>query len=188
MLQLVEMLNRFYKWAEQFHDQGEQRFYGVLIRLVRQFYGHTSAAEFGPRKLRFLRYQMVRGDENAKPPRRPRSRKYINSQVQRIRRMFKWAASQELVPVGVCRSLRIIESLRRGRSGARENAKVGLVEQRLLDVTLPRLSRPVKALVDLWILTGARPNELPGLRGCDLEMDNETGIRLYRPGKHWTIC
>lgn len=183
-LQLVEMLNRFYKWAEQFHDQGEQRSYGVLIRLVRQFYGHTPAAEFGPRKLRFLRDQMIRGDDKAKPPRQPWSRKYINSQVQRIRRMFKWAASQELVPVPAYQSLCTIEPLRRGRSEARENAKVAPVPQSLLDATLPHLSGPVRAIVDLQLLTGARPNELLGLRACGLEMDSETGIWLYRPEKH----
>lgn len=126
-MQLVEVLHRFHKWAERFHDRGEQRSYDVLIRLIRQFYGHTPAADFGPRKLRFLREQMIRGDEKAKPSRRPWSRKYINAQVQRVRRMFKWAASQELVPVSVYQSLCTIEPLRRGRSEAREHAKVGPV-------------------------------------------------------------
>ena len=36
-LQLVEMLNRFHKWAQRFHNDGEQRSYDVLIRLIRQF-------------------------------------------------------------------------------------------------------------------------------------------------------
>lgn len=184
LMQLVELLNRFRKWAEQFHDEGEQRSYDVLIRLIRQFYGHTPAADFGPRKLRFLREQMICGDDKITPPRKAWSRNYINSQVQRIRRMFKWAASQELVPVAVYQSLCTIEPLRRGRSQARENAKVGPVPQHMLDATLPHLCRPVRALVDLQLLTGARPNELLALRACDLEMDNEADIWLYRPGKH----
>jgi len=48
------------------------------------------------------------------------SRRYINDHVGRIRRMFRWAASEELLPVAAYEALRSVEGLRKGRCGARE--------------------------------------------------------------------
>jgi len=162
-IRLVEMLRDYWRWASQAYDQGELRSIEILIRMLRKYYGHTPAAAFGPNRLRLLREEMIRGSATDSPPRRPWSRKYINMQVQRIRRIFKWAVAHELIPVSVYQSLRTLEPLKRGRSAAKENEKVGPVPQHLLDAVLPHLSRPVRALVELQLLTGARPGELLGL-------------------------
>ena len=61
--------------------------------LMRRYYGRTPAAAFGPKKLRMLREEMIRGDQTTDPPRKSWSRKYINQQVQRVRRIFKWAVA-----------------------------------------------------------------------------------------------
>ncbi len=84
-LQLVSLLREFYRWAGNTYDKGELRSFFIVMVLMRRYYGRTPAVEFGPRKLRTLREEMIRGDETANPPRRPWSRKYINQQVQRIR-------------------------------------------------------------------------------------------------------
>ena len=90
-------LHEFYLFAKQTYDRGELRSFKVLIRLMRRYYGRMRAADIGPKKLRSLRAEMIRGDDQTDPPRKPWSRKYINQQVQRVRRIFKWAAGQELL-------------------------------------------------------------------------------------------
>ena len=47
----------------------------------------------------------LRGDDEADPPRAPWSRRYINQQMQRLRQMFKWAASHEMLPSAVYEAL-----------------------------------------------------------------------------------
>jgi integrase len=44
--------------------------------------------------------------------------------------------------------------------------------------------RPVRALVRLQLLTGARAGELLGMRACDIEMNPRSGVWIYRPEQH----
>lgn len=111
----------------------------------------------------------MRGDSFATPPRRPWTRRYVNQQAQRITRMFRWGVSRELVPPAVHAALKTVEALKRGRCAAREGKRVAPVPADILDTVRPFLSRPVRALVDLQLLTGARPGELLALRAVDLD-------------------
>ena len=183
-LRVVVVLRDFRRWAKQAYDDGEYRSFDVLLRLLRRQYGRLPAIEFGPKKLRALREQMIRGDETTDPPRRPWSRKYINQQTQRVRRIFKWAVAHELVPASVHQALCTVEPLKRGRSAARENPRVGPVPDEVLGAVLPHLSKTMRALVDLQLLTGARAGELLQLRACDVETDDRTGVWTCRPHEH----
>lgn len=183
-VKLVVLAREFYRWARESYDRGELRSFLVVINLMRKYCGRLPAAQFGPKKLRMLREEMIRGDATSDPPRKPWSRRYINQQVQRVRRIFKWAVAHELVPASVHQSLCALEPLKRGRTQAREHAKVGPVRDDVLNATLPHLNRPVRALVELQLYSGARAGELLELRACDIEMDAETSVWTYRPGRH----
>jgi len=89
---------RFWRWAQANYRPQEARSFRSVLRLLRQMDGSTPACDFGPNRLRLVREAMVRGDESADPPREAWSRTYTNQQVQRIRQMFRWAASHELIP------------------------------------------------------------------------------------------
>ena len=158
--------------------------YKTALRLLRSLYGSTPADEFSPSMLRLIRNQMIRDDEGANPPRIAWSRKYSNKQIRHIRHMFKWAASHEMVPVTVYQTLATVEPLKRGRTDARETDPVGPVPRHLLDGVLPHLNRQVRAIVELQLLTGARPGELIGMRAIDIEMHDGDDVWLYRPQEH----
>ncbi|MBI4719471.1 MAG: hypothetical protein HY763_16875 [Planctomycetes bacterium] len=49
---------------------------------------------------------------------------------------------------------------------------------------MPYLTRPLRAVVQLQLLTGARPGELLAMRPRDLEFDTAAGLWLYRPEQH----
>ena len=131
-----------------------------------------------------LREEMIRGNQTTDPPRKAWSRKYINQQVQRVRRIFKWAVAHELLAPDVHQALCTLEPLKRGRCAARENPKIGPAPQAILDAVLPILNRHVGAIVDLQLLTGVRAGELLQLRRCDIEIDDETGVWAFRPDRH----
>lgn len=178
---VVEVIRDYWRWAVDYYQAKHTQALDGALKLLRQFFGRTTAIEFGPNNLRLLRDHMIRGDDVC---RKPWTRKYINSQVQRIRHMFKWAAGRELVPASVHQSLCTLEPLRRGRCEAREGKKVTPVPQHILDAVLPNLTKPVAALVRLQLLTAARPGELLGLRPCDIEMDEKLGVWIFKPEEH----
>jgi integrase len=144
--------------------------YHQSIRVLRKLYAHTRAADFGPLALKAVRNEMVK---------KGWSRKLVNGRVGRIRRMFKWAASGQLVPVAVHQALGTVQGLQKGRGDAPETEPVKPVAWEHVSATLPFLRPPVAAMVMVQWHTGMRPNEVCALRPCDI--DRTGAVWLYRP-------
>lgn len=178
---IIEIIAEYMRWARA----GNQRWlsgFKSAFSILRKHYGHLPATEFGPKKLRLVREAMIRqvaGNGGGKTW----CRRYINVQTKRIRHLFKWAASHEMVPVTVYQALCTVEPLRRGSPQVRESQRVHPVPEALLDAVRPLLSRPVRAMVELQLLTGARPGELCCLRPCDVERTEGHSVWLYRPSE-----
>jgi integrase len=145
------------------------------VRLLKHLYGHTPAREFGPLAMKAVRQAMVDADL---------CRTVVNARVNRVRRVFKWAASEELIPFAAYQSLTTVQGLRRGRSTAREPEPVKPVAVEVVAATLPHLPRPVAAMVELQRLTGMRPGEVIRMRGADI--DRSGPVWVYRPAGHKT--
>lgn len=86
-IHIVELCLRYWKYAKG-HYQKNGRCTRVTpgikcaLRYLKDLYGKTPAAEFGPLALKAIRERMI---EDAL------SRTYINDHLGRIKRMFKWA-------------------------------------------------------------------------------------------------
>jgi hypothetical protein len=130
---------------------GEAAVIKCALRPLRRLFGTTPAAEFGAKRLKLLREEMIRLGL---------SRRYINDQVGRVRRMFVWAASEELVPESIAGSLATVRGLEAGRSKAREKPPVQAVPDEVVEVTLPHLPPVVADVVRVLRLSGARVGEL----------------------------
>ncbi|MGC8553535.1 MAG: tyrosine-type recombinase/integrase [Phycisphaerae bacterium] len=111
-------------------------------------------------------------------------RTHINAEVDRVKYIFKWATAQGLVPDGVYGAMRCVAGLRAGRSEARESDPVKPVPQNILDATLKRLNKTVRAVVELQLLTGARPGELITMKMAGLNMKGK--VWKYMPEQHKT--
>jgi integrase len=144
-----------------------------VLRHVRELYGHTPAREFGPLALKAVRRRFVE---------RGWGRRSVNQQVERVRRVFKWAVAEELVPPAVHQALAAVAGLQRGRTDAREPDPVGPVADAVVDATLPFLNRHVRGLVEFQRLAGCRPGEACSVRRCDI--DTGDAVWLYRPARH----
>jgi integrase len=65
---------------------------------------------------------------------------------------------------------------------AREAEPVGPVPIEHVEAVLPRLPRPVAAMVRLQLLCGCRAGEVMVMRGCDLTPGDP--VWEYRPARH----
>lgn len=178
-LTMNELILRFWDHATLHyrHPDGrpttEIENYKLSLRPLRELYGHTRVHDFGPLALKVVRQRMIA---------RGWCRTAINGRIGRIRRMFKWAASEELIPVAVFQSLGTVVGLQAGRSDAVEREPVKPVAEDVVDATLPFLNRHVAGLVMLQRFSGCRPGEACGIRRREVET---TGVVWhYRPVHH----
>ena len=174
-----EFLLAYLEHAEQHYrgpdgnQTGEAHHVKLVIRYVREMYGDLAARDFGPLALKAVRQKFIAAGW---------CRKSVNQQIERVRRAFKWGASEELVPAGVHQALATVSGLQRGRSEARETEPVGPVSDAVVDATLPHLSHHVRGIIELQRLTGCRPGEACILRRADI--DTGGTVWLYKPTHH----
>jgi len=133
------------------------------------------AEELGPLKLKEVRQQMIKCGW---------CRNVVNQRINMVKRMFRWAVSEQLVPASTYHGLQAVEGLKRGRSGARETERVHPVAEKHVRIILPFSSPTVAAMIQLQLLTGMRSSELASIRPCDIETGGK--IWLYRLVTHKT--
>ncbi len=180
-LSVNELLLAFVKHADQHYRRpdgtptNEINEYRQTLRVVRDHYGLTPAAEFGPIAMKAVRQAMIN---------RGWCRGLVNQRVNRVRRVFKWGASDELIPFDVFQRLATVTGLQKGRCAAPESEPIVPVSDEVVEATLPYLNRFVRGMVEFQRRTGCRPDEACGVRRCDIEMGG--AIWLYRPDQHKT--
>jgi site-specific recombinase XerD len=176
-----ELVDAYLKHASTYYSRDgkttqEFRDMEYALEPVKTLYGESVVSDFGPLALKAVRGHMI--------SERKLSRSVINHRINRIRRAFKWAVSEELAPAGCYEALRTVDGLRFGRTEARETKPVQPVEQKWVDATLPYLSRQVAAMVNLQQLAAMRPGEVVLMRHADIEKDPVTKVWIYRPYTH----
>ncbi len=165
----------------------QQRFKNAMTALNR-VHAAESLTEFGPLKLTALQRALAESPDERiedKAKQRPLSRRYVNCLIACIVRMFKWAASEELVLSSVYRDLTAVEGLKAGRSTARETERVQPVSEDVVAATLRDLPANVAAMVLVQPLTGARPGEILSRRAGEIQRSLR-GPWTDLPGSHKT--
>ncbi len=110
-LTLVELLEAYHEHASRHYRGAEGRHTSemaevkIVVRALREMYGKEPAADFGPLKLKAVRQGWVVAKL---------SRGEVNRRVAIVKRIFKWAASEELVGAGVYTSLATVAGLQKG--------------------------------------------------------------------------
>ena len=180
-LTVNEMLVRFWTHVTAYyrHADGaptsEVDSYRLSLRPLKALYGHTPAKDFGPLALKAVRNAMIEADL---------SRKLINQRVGRVRRAFKWAVGEQLVPPHVYHGLQAVEGLGAGRSAAAETAPVKPVADDDVEAVLGVVNRHVAGMIRFHRLTGCRPQDVCNLRRCDIDTTGD--VWHYRPARHKT--
>ncbi len=180
-LTVAEMLNSFHDWALTYYRRAdgsktsEPANIEHAISRVFEIHAATLAADFGPLALKQVRQRMV--DAGL-------SRGFINDQVDRIRRGFKWAVENELVPPAVYDALKAVKSLSKGRTPAPDPEPVRPVPFADVEKTLAFLTPKLRALVQVHLWCGMRAEEAVGLTPA--QIDRSALPWCYRPAMHKT--
>jgi hypothetical protein len=140
-----EVVLRYYKFAEGYYQKNGQPTSQLervrrSLKFVKGLYGLRLATDFGPLALKAVRAQMIEAGW---------VRRHINHCIGCIKRCFKWAAGEEIIPGSVPHALWAVDGLKRGRTNAKESSPVLPVEDVVVEASLPYMSPPVKAMVQL---------------------------------------
>ncbi len=179
-LRVSELILGYFRHVERYYVKDGQPTteVGVIrqaLKVVRELYGHTLAKDFGPLALKACQDAMVA---------RGWSRKSINRQIGRVRKMFSWAAGNEILPATIHQVLQTTEvgsarGDRRPRRTRRSFPRPTMPSSGLLG----HLPPTVAAMVRVQRLTGMRPQEVVGLRAIDIDM-GDPACWVYRPDRH----
>jgi integrase len=177
---VVEVIQRYWEFAEGHYVKdgnptSEQDCIRAALRPLRRLYEDSPAVEFGPLALKAVQGEMIKAGL---------SRKTINEHSGRIRRMFKWAVSEELLPATVYHALTTVTGLQKGRTTAKETKPIPPVEDKAVDATLPHLPAVVADMVRFQRLTGCRPGEVCLIRPRDVDRTGD--VWSYKPASHKT--
>lgn len=180
-LTVVELIAAYWEFAQGYYLKGgvptsELSSLRLAFRPLKKLYGTLKAVDFGPLALEAVRNTMVEAGI---------TRKRINQHVGRIRRMFKWGVSKQLLPVEIHSALMTIDGLKKGRSKAVESKPVAPVKAEIVEATLPLLPSPLQDMIRLHYLLGCRPEEITILRPCDL-FSRDKEVWEYVPESHKT--
>lgn len=132
-ISVIELAAQYLKFADGYYRRdgeptGAVHSVKATLRYLVDWYGDDLAVDFGPLALKAFRRRLV--DRN-------QSRRYVNDHVDRVKRMFKWAVGEQLVPPATYQALASVTGLRRGRTTARETEPVQPVDDEIVDATLP---------------------------------------------------
>jgi integrase len=175
-----ELVKQYRQHADAYYRKGERPTSEVAsircaLKYLLDAYVDLPADAFAVGDLRAVRQRMV--DAGL-------SRGVCNQNTGRIVRMFRWAASVEIIPASVWVSLQTLPGLKAGRTDARETEPVQPVDDEIVNATLPQLNLVVRAMVELQRATGMRPNEVCQVRPCDIDRTGD--VWKFTPAEHKT--
>jgi len=177
---VAELLDAFIDHAETYYGASDP---SSEYWHIRRICGHTvelcgaiPVTDFGPLWLKEVRSTL------GGPA---RSRPYINKQIQRLVRGFKWGVENELVPYETYAALTTVQGLRRGRCDAREPSPVQSVSWDQVEVALKHASPILGAMIRLQWWTGCRPQNVCYLRPT--ELDRSSSPWKWEPTIHKNV-
>jgi integrase len=170
---------RFMDYVDASYPSGRKSRGANLIGSAKHllhFSGDDLAVRFTPKRLKAFQQWLIERKNKL-------SRRYINDTTANIKFLFKWAVSEELIPVATYQALLTVAGLKRGRTKAKEIPPRRPVTLEHFKATLPKLSATVRVMAQVHWLTGVRSQSLCEARVS--QFDRTGKLWLWRP-KHKT--
>lgn len=171
---IARLVLTYLEYAKQHYGESKRGEYGNMrasLLPLAEIHGADLAANFGPLKLKAYRQSLIVGGK---------SRGYINSTIGRIKRAFKWATSEELIPASVSHGLATVPGLSPGRTAAKEPPKRQPVPWSHVEPVLAELGPTVRAMVLFQWHTGARSQSICLATPSQFTVESD-GLWLWRP-------
>lgn len=172
-LSIADLVLAYLEHARRHYGDGARGEYANCRHALKPFaVAHAAdlAATFGPLRLKSWQANRVKAGQ---------AREYINQQVSKIRRAFRWAASEEMIPVAVYQALATVPGLQAGRTVAPDPPKrQGVADEHFYPV-LAELSPAIATMLLLQRYTGARSGSI--CRATAGQFDRAAAPWLWRP-------
>jgi site-specific recombinase XerD len=174
-------MNAYRKWAIKYYRHPDGKPTGTadniapLMRRLRQWYGKLPLSEFTPLAFKDVIKRLINEGLSIST---------VNDYIARVKHMFRWGVSEELVGEPLQRRLDTVSSEHQGRSEAKPKRIVQAIADDIVEKTIPRMPVIVQSMVQLQRLTGMRPAEVCQIRPCDITRKDD--MWLYSPYQHKT--
>lgn len=140
--------------------------------------------DFRIRDLEMLRDSFQKEGFNRGGEHRDYCRTYLNKLVNRVKTIFAWGVSKEMVSAETCDRLKYLQPLRKGRTTAPEPEARHLVSPSDYRAVLDVMPFYYRDIIEILRFTGMRPSELINMRVGEIDRAGE--IWIYRPPVHKT--
>jgi integrase len=154
---------------------GETANFRQALQSMNNLFHGVRVIDFGPKKLKQLQQQLVKEGL---------AQQTINGRIRRIKQVFDWGVSEELISVSVSQALRTVHGLRVGKTSARAPEPKGPVCEADVNAVKPFVTKPVWAMIQFMLLTGCRPSECCRMKWS--EIDTSKPVWTYCPKHHKT--
>ena len=154
---------------------GETANFRHALQSMNNLFHGVRVIDFGPKKLKQLQQQMVKDGF---------AQQTINGRIRRVKQVFDWGVSEELVSVNVSQALRTVHGLRSGKTAARAPEPKGPVSVDAVNAIKTLVTSPVWAMIQFMLLTGCRPSEAVSLKWSEIETTK--AVWTYTPKHHKT--
>jgi integrase len=144
----------------------------LVLKTIRETYGHLAASEFGPIRMENYRQSLID---------RGLSRGVVTRKSNYVIKMFRQAVKFELIPVELWQRLLAIGPV---EMKTKPKKKRGAVDPKIVKATCKELTPVLSDMVQVHQLIGARPSEVCKMRPCDIERSGD--VWIYTPASHKT--
>ncbi len=177
-ISIAELANAYRKFAISYYVKDgrptdEVACIRSVIRATCKLYSSLPAREFGPKKLVAVRQELIATGN---------CRGYINKQMLRLKRMFRWAVEEEMIDGNVYQSIACVKGLAKGRTSAIESPPITSVDDATVEETCRFLPKTIADMVRIQRLSVMRPEEVCAIRPCDV--DRSRRVWRYVPKSH----
>jgi integrase len=176
-----EVVLRFFEHAKVYYRRngvltGEHITVRSCLRPLTKRFGQLPAREFSAKRLKTVRDDMIELGW---------CRNYVNKATSMVKRCFKWAAEEELVPSSVAGDIWAVRGLKAHRSAAREKPEIGPVADDNVNAVLPYLPELASDAIRIMRLTGMRPGEVLTMTAEEIDR-TDPSCWVFRPAQHKT--
>ncbi len=153
------------------YSRGEYNNVRACARLLLKHSGGCSVNDFGPKRLRSFRTFLV-GEDMAKS--------YVSKCVSITKRMFRWGASEEIIPVQLYDALTSLPPMRRGE--ARETKGKSAIPWKYVRHVCRNSPPLIGDMLRIQWVTGCRPGEVCSMQWRDIDTTQSPWV--WRPSSH----
>ena len=170
------------KYVKHGRPTGTRRNYWKAVEPVLLAYGDLPTSEFTLDRLEEYQRDLDRSKRLC--------RRQVNKAITAICYIFTWGARHRIdgeryVPAEIAAELRLIEPLRAGYAVSKDRPKKRAVKPADVEAALKCMTPTVRDMVEVQLLTGARPQEVRMMRAGDFEKI-DAKLWHYRPREYKT--